>query len=218
MSCLGRVVSILLVTLLALSSMVMVESAFAQTIPKPDVPEFTAKLTASSLEVTINNKQTTDSQNINDESHLYYGFRFKDPNSMLGNWEYDPIYFVGASSYGTYYEASASNYTVISFPVDDYPFDGINHHTGISKNGPVEIQVMALIGIEIPTTEQNGTVYQFDGETSDWSPTQTVTISNESVSPSVPEFPFLLAIPILLSVLAVALTFRIRKLGNFRNQ
>ena len=37
-------------------------------------------------------------------------------------------------------------------------------------------------------------------------------------SPSVPEFPFLLALPILLSVLAVALTFRIRKLGNFRNQ
>lgn len=158
----------------------MVKPSNAQAITTPTIPEFTAKLTISSLEVTINNQQLTGSQNINDESHLYYGFRFKDPNSMLGNWEYDPIYFVGTSSYGTYYAASASNYTVISFPVDDYPFDGINHHTGISKNGPVEIQVMALIGIEIPTTEQNGTVYQFEGETSDWSGAKTITIGEES--------------------------------------
>ena len=192
----------------------MVGAVSAQSIHMPTIPEFTAKLTGSSLEVTINNQQLTDSQKINDEPHLYCGFRFKDPNSMFGGWEYAPIYFVGTSSYGTYYEASTRDYTVISFPVVDYPFDGINHHTGISKNGPVEIQVMALIGIEIPTTEQNGTVYQFDGETSDWSPTQTVRISDELVSPSpsVPEFPYMLVIPLLLSVLAIALIVKIKKL------
>jgi hypothetical protein len=37
-------------------------------------------------------------------------------------------------------------------------------------------------------------------------------------SPTVPEFPFLLAIPILLLAIVVALAFRIRKLGYFRNQ
>ncbi len=42
MSCLGRVFAILLVALLALSSMIMAESAFAQTIPKPSIPEFSS--------------------------------------------------------------------------------------------------------------------------------------------------------------------------------
>ena len=52
---------------------------------------------------------------------------------------------------------------------------------------------------------------------SDWSNIQTVTISNESISssPTVPEFLYLLVIPLLLSALAVALGFRIMKLGYF---
>jgi len=40
MSCLGRAYAILLVALLALSSLIMVESANAQSIPKPAVPQF----------------------------------------------------------------------------------------------------------------------------------------------------------------------------------
>ena len=166
-------------------SILTAKSVSAQTTPRPSVPEFTARLTASSLEVTIKNQPLTRFDDINvSNPSLYYGFRFKDPNSVPNNWEYVPIYFVGTSSYGTYYEASGSDYTIVSFSLDDYPFDGINHHTGISKNGPIDIQVMALIGIEIPTTEQNGTVYRFDGETSDWSNTQTITIPESNTSPT----------------------------------
>ena len=219
MARMGKCFCLCLVAILVVSSMLMINSTYAQTTSRPTVPEFRAKFTTSSLEVTINNQPISDSENTDTEKpHLYYGFRFKNPNSIIGNWEYDPIYFVGTSSYGTYYKASASDYTVISFPVDEYPFDGINHHTGISKNGPVEMQVIALIGIEIPTTEQNGSVYRFEGETSDWSPTQTITISDESVSPSpsptVPEFPSLLFIPLLISVLAGALVMRKKQLSK----
>lgn len=41
--------------------------------------------------------------------------------------------------------------------------------------------------------------------------------SSPTSSPSIPEFLFLLTVPLLLSVLAVALAFKIRKLGYFRN-
>jgi hypothetical protein len=78
------------------------------------------------------------------------------------NWEYVPIYFVGTSSYGTYYEASDSDYTIVSFSLDDYPFDGINHHTGISKNGPIDMQVIALLALRFQPRNKNGTVYRFE--------------------------------------------------------
>lgn len=179
--------ALILIGIVAIScmSVLTVESATAQTTNRPSVPEFTARLTASSLEVTIKNQPLTGFDDINvSNPSLYYGFRFKDPNNVPNNWEYVPIYFVGTSSYGTYYEASGSDYTIVSFSLDNYPFDGINHHTGISKSGPIDMQVMALIGIEVPTDQQGGKVYRFDGVTSDWSITQTLTISDESVSPS----------------------------------
>ena len=51
MSCLGRVLSILLVTLLTLSGLIMVEFVSAQAIPKPSVPEFTLKYVDNSYDV-----------------------------------------------------------------------------------------------------------------------------------------------------------------------
>jgi hypothetical protein len=182
--------ALILIGIMAISCMSILTAEYvsAQTT-RPSVPEFTARLTASSLEVTIKNQPLTGFDGINvSNPHLYYGFRFKDPNSVPNNWEYVPMYFVGTSSYGTYYEASGSDYTIVSFSLDDYPFDGINHHTGISKNGPIDMQVIALVGIEIPTTEQNGTVYRFEGEISDWSNIQTITLpaSSSSSTPTSP--------------------------------
>jgi hypothetical protein len=180
--------ALILIGIMAISCMriLTVESVSAQTIHRPSVPEFTARLTASSLEVTIKNQPITGFDDINVSNlSLYYGFRFKDPNNInIGDWYYAPIYFVGLSSYGTYYEASTSDYTIISFPLDNYPFDGANHRTGISKSGPIDMQVIALIGIEVPTDQQDGKVYRFDGVTSDWSNTQTITLPASSSSPS----------------------------------
>ena len=44
-------VSLLFVVVLAVSSLMMVESAFAQSIPKPSVPEFTVKFVDRSYSV-----------------------------------------------------------------------------------------------------------------------------------------------------------------------
>jgi hypothetical protein len=222
---------VILIGIMAIScmSILTTEYASAQTIHKPSVPEFTARLTASSLELTVKNQPLTGFENMNvDQPKLYYGFRFKDPNSTLGGWEYAPIFFVGTSSYGTYYEASASNQTVLSFSVYDYPFDGVNHRTGISKKGPIDIQVMALIGVEIPTTEQNGSVYRFEGETSDWSNTQTVSTPSDSPavstspvpdptpSPTVPELSWLMILPLLLGMFIVSIISRQRKTTDLK--
>ena len=210
------IVTIIIVT----SSLLLSPLANAQTIPRPAVPEFTARLTTSSLEVTIKNQPLTGFGDINvSNPHLYYGFRFKDPNSTLGGWNYAPIFFVGISSYGTYYEASASDYTIISFPIDDYPFEGENHHTGISKSGPIDMQVIALIGIEFPTDHQGGRVYGFDGVTSDWSNTQAITIPASSSSPTptstiIGNSTIALAISIMVVILALVISLMLY--GRYR--
>ena len=143
------------------------------TIPRPSVPEFTAEFAGSSLEVTIKNQPEPLMAMVSNTS-LYYGFRFKD-HMNIQDWNYAPLYYVLPSTYGTYYNASDSEYTVVSFPLGKYPL------TGISSSGQIDMQVVALIGNEVPTNYENGTVYTFIGPTSGWSNTQTVAIP---VSPS----------------------------------
>jgi hypothetical protein len=196
------VIVILLFSMLIAEIPVIVESQLTTPSPSPNPPEFTARFVPSSLEVTIKNQPITEylDKNISNPS-LYYGFRFKDHNATSANWHDDPMYyFFGMSSYGTYYKASASDYTIVSFPLENYPLK----YT--LNSGRIDLQAIALIGIEIPTSEQNGRVYAFDGVISGWSDVQTVTIpissSSPTASPTVPEFP-LWTIPLMLGLTAV---------------
>jgi hypothetical protein len=212
------VIVILLLSMLIAEIPVIAESQLTTPSPSPkpspSPPEYTARFVQSSLEVTIKNQPITAYLNTNiSNPSLYYGFRFKDHNATSANWHDDPMYyFFGISSYGTYYKASVSDYTVVSFPSDNYPLK----YT--LNSGRIDLQVIALIGNEIPTNEQNGRVYAFDGVISGWSDVQTVTIpissSSPTASPTVPEFTSW-AIPLLLSLTAVfaglLVYFRIRK-------
>ena len=78
------------------------------------------------------------------------------------------------------------------------------------------MQVMALVGNEVPTNYENGTVYGFDGVTSVWSSTQTITISENSGSPTptptVPELSWLAIVLLLLSGFSVAVMTSHRKI------
>ena len=145
------------------------------SIPKPSVPEFTAKANATDIEVTIKNQPLSSYENGTYPS-LYYGFKFKDLNARIGFWEYDPIFFVGSSTYGGYYKASDSEFTVVSLSIEGYDF----------PSGQIEIQAIALVGNQYPTDIQNGTVYGFEGEISDWSNIQTVTIGESQTPPPSP--------------------------------
>ncbi len=152
-----------------------VSAQTAQTIPRPSVPEFTAKVVDTTLEVTIKNQPLTPYENGSYPS-LYYMFRFKDNNTAIGQWDYDPMYFVLPSTYGGYHKASDSDFTTVSLSLDNYQY----------PSGQIDIQVIALIGNQYPTNEQreNRTVYAFEGETSDWSNPQYITISASSSSPT----------------------------------
>ena len=160
------------------------ESATANTsftlAPKPSEPDFSVSLVGpSSVEVTIRNQPLNAFQFPNGSyPNLYYGFRFWDHQTIIGGWEYVPEFFVGISSYGTYYQASNSDYTVVKVPLDSY----LQQLPSLSTGGQIDFQAMALIGNEYPTTEQGGAVYGFDGEESVWS-TQTIVIP-EPASPS----------------------------------
>ncbi|GEM_PF-1653038 len=155
---------LLLITVLTLSSLDIVGSVFAQSLPKPSVPEFTAKAVGNTIEVTIKNQPLTPYENGSYPS-LYYMFKYKDHNERVGFEYYDPVYFVLPSTYGGYYKASDSDFTVVSLSIEGRHF----------PSGQIDVRVIALVGNQYPTNMQNGTVYGFEGVLGSWSNIQTIS-------------------------------------------
>ena len=202
--------TLILILILAVSSLIMVKPAFAQSIPMPSVPEFTLSLVSrpneivapttiihfenKSIDVTIEN-QPFSSYNIIAEHtavNLWYQIQFKGYNGT--DWQLysdsmiTPIYF-------TYFTIqSTSNYTVISVPVNSDQAH-VGSVTNFPEGSQVDFQVRALIGQPFVDEQGGGYVPFFKGETGNWSNIQTITIGEISTSPSptptpaVPEFP-----------------------------
>jgi hypothetical protein len=141
----GKRAALLLIAILAVSSLIMVESAFAQSIPKPFVPEFTVKFVNASYNVTTTNpytgldetKQTSNNSieiTINNQpfdysnNQIYYNIRAKP--HYADNWtEIYPLQNRtsayngdGTFSFAEYISPdsptqSKSSYTIVTFPV-----------------------------------------------------------------------------------------------------
>lgn len=191
----SKPVGLLLIAVLILSSLTIVGSAFAQSISEPSVPDFTVKAVANTIEVTIKNQPLTPYEN-GSYPRLYYGFRFKDHNEKIGFWDYDPVYFVLPSTYGGYYKASDSDFTVVSLSLEGHHF----------PSGQIDIQAFALVGNQYPTNMQNGTVYGFEGVISGWSNTQPITI------PASPEsIQIILTVILIVAVIGVGLLVYFKK-------
>lgn len=176
-------------------------------------------VTNRSIQVSIKNQPFTQYTNENGNLiSLYYNISVKPHYG--GNWTYYPQTYTETS-----YPASSSEYTIRFFGFGGYA-DTVSPQIGyVSPGGEVDFRVQAQIGyftkvwISIGDSPlAGGLVPIFVGENSDWSNTQTVKIDDEAVSPSpsptVPEFPPLLVIPLLLSVIAVALIMRKKQLSN----
>jgi hypothetical protein len=171
-----------------------------------DVPEFTLKYADYSYDIPPKTTSTTDPytnetitttipgrhvENKTIEATInnnigasYYNFRYK--GRYTDKWSYYPFdpnaslpYFL-SDSYSVPYEASNSTYTVAALP--SYFFKDV------SEGGEVDVQVQALFGdfraepfghlfLPQPTYD-----FYFEGTTSDWSETQTITIG-ESLNP-----------------------------------
>lgn len=223
----GKCFWLCLVAILAVCSLIMVESASGQTIPKPSVPEFTVKFVDYSYDVpptygidqytgenitiqagyhvdnrtfvvTIRNQgisTTVDSNN--NVFGLLYNFRCK--GTYGSTWNYYPFHsnypgdpssaIYSTNLYGQYtggipfshiYPSSSSDLTTVSLSfaylqLQDAPADS-----------PIDFQVQALNGNAsiVHTGLLAGNYYTFTGQTSDWSPTQTLTISANNPSPT----------------------------------
>lgn len=195
-----------------------------------------------SIEFTIKNQQFTP---YNDSSGhtigMYYNFRYK--GNYANDWTYYPLNQNGQSvihynaglgndeaMYPPIYPASNSDYTVILLRLSLLgPPIGSQE---IPNGANVDFQIQGLIGYF--TVNNNGYVI-LTGESSDWSSTQTVTIGNissptpistitstplssssQSQSPTIPELSWLVIVPLLLAVFAVAFVVKHRKTDNLK--
>ena len=192
---------VLVIAALTLSSLAIVGSAFAQSLPKPSVPEFTAKVVDNTLEVTIKNQPLTPYENGSYPS-LYYMFKYKDHNERIGFEYYDPVYFVLPSTYGGYYKASYSDFTIVSLSLEGRQF----------PSEQIDIQAIALVGNQYPTDMQGGTVYGFEGVVGSWSNIQTVTFEE---NPDIPELPSWIILPLILMSSLTIILFKKKVWGQF---
>jgi hypothetical protein len=194
--------ALLLIAFLAVSSLIMVESALAQSIPKPSAPEFTLKLADHSydvpatystdpytgqnithpgyhvenktIDITIKNQPFASS--INGATYQLY-FNIRDKGSFEDNWT--ELSWTDRTS-GTLVPQSNSQYTVVSYPTQSYPI-----------NASLDFQIQALIGGYYQVTPQDPFIPSYTGfgilaaGESAWSSIQTITLNeSQTLSPS----------------------------------
>jgi hypothetical protein len=118
--------------------------------------------------ISIKNQQFTSSKDANGSyTSLFYNYRLK--GHFEDYWRY-------ANLYQGYYNASNADNTTIT--------DSVNVYISgkIPDGSQIDFQVQAIIGHEYIVRAQGGFGYYYNdykiaGETSDWSPIQTMTIS-----------------------------------------
>ena len=240
----NKSLSLVLVCMLTISSasLLMVKPANAQTIPAPSLPEFTVNYVGHPYEVqpTISTDPYTGEnttvpgyyvsnatielsiKNQPFNSHgtfsLYYEVRSKGHFGEDWTIQQTNIYTLTTEEWSSPLgiKPSTSEYTVIEYPADYTP------------NSQIDFQVAALLyndtsvfysdhPLAPPPINQVGhyELHPTLFSTTDWSPTQTITIPASSVSPTptVPEFPAIAILPLVLSLPLVGAMLRKRKVN-----
>jgi hypothetical protein len=200
---------IILAAILSVSSLIIVESAYAQTFPKPSVPEFTVRIAdysyvipATTPTYTINpytgeQEQATSgsagyhvenkSIEITIKNQPFTKYQIGDKWVLLyynvsykGYYGQDWSYY----PYNTYYDRfSRSAYCI---PWSDSEYTTISFP--IPQEGKIDIRVKAQIGYYTETQLNVAlpggpfTTASFTGESSDWSSTQTLTTGSNVVA------------------------------------
>jgi hypothetical protein len=183
-----KVLTLILVCITATACIAFVatEPANAQTT-SPSTPQATARIVQNKyIEISIKNQQFTPYTNsIGQHIGLYYNFKY----SKGDEWTYDPFMPDGTSAYSyggidrtepRLYIASNTEHTVIAYPIDK---------SWILNSS--DFQVQAQIGYIQQNGDSNwarvyGSTYSFFGESSSWSPIQTLSPTD---SPSPTETP-----------------------------
>lgn len=240
MSKISKTFALFLTLIIALSwlTILMVKPASAQSIPKPSVPDFTFKVMDESyveplvystnpftgetelvrggntvqkgrIEITIKNQPFTpyiDEKGGNVSLHYIFEFKghFTDWDNLFdsyagkqSNLEYTNIVL-------TYGEGSTLH----------------GEHLGYLQ-GQIDFRVKAELGYWTSVEAFPDYEYSFTGEISDWSNTQTIDLTDISVSDStspnptptstVPELSLLAIIPLIIALIPIALVKMVRK-------
>ena len=193
----GKLAVLLLIAVLAASNLLVVGSVFAESIPEPSVPEFTAQLADHSYDVPPTTTTTTNPYNNETITKTKPGYHIQNitidltiknqpyPKIINGNESF--VYFNVRTKPGfgdewtelyPYYSSSPvqsnSDYTVISLPTKTYEI-----------GYQIDIQVQAAIGYKFRTFGFLGHIesVDFQHKSSDWSNTQTITIEEIQTSP-----------------------------------
>ena len=205
----SKPVTLLLITLLAVPSLVMVSRVLAQSIPKPSVPEFTLELVDSSYDVPT----THEINPYTGENVTYEGYHVKSTSIQvkIENQPFAPyerqdlneafnrtIYFFYNIRIKGFY---TDNWIELYNPSDGYPQWSDSQYTlfsyvwggdggtlmgsksvNLPAGGEVDFQVEAMIGYVHRSGEPPWFPWTFYGETSGWSNTQTITIAESQTS------------------------------------
>jgi hypothetical protein len=178
--------SLTLIIAMSCLTLLILNSANAQTTPKPSVPLFTLDFVDRSF--TTNDGVYYDSKTIqvtvaNQPSlnhSLFYNVRYRVDS---GNWM--DLYTMDDA----YPPQSDSEYTIISVYLHPQ-----GNATLVPTNSIVDVQVEAMIGYIHRGYNPNHTSqldmypYVFTGETSGWSNTQTIILATAQPSSTVSEF------------------------------
>ncbi len=183
-----------------------------------------------SIIISIRNQQFSSFKDSNGNT-IVLSYNVSSMGHYSDNWSYYPDAW-----WKTPLITSNGDYTVISF---GYNYDESNSYTylmNIPESGQVDFRVEGLIGYfnetikRYPVPGGEFHVLSFMGESSGWSNIQTISIPDGKVitsestnpavtsvpSPTVPELSWLVIVPLLLSMFAVAVIFRHRKTSNLK--
>jgi hypothetical protein len=225
--------ALVLLLVLLTSSLITIESASAQSIPKPSVPEFTVNLADHSYDVPSRTFQTTDPYNNKTTTINYPSSHVKNfsieitianqpfPPTIKGNTsilyynlQQKPHFgqewaqrYNQNTSIGTLTPQSNSGFTVISFLIDPANFEVGNQ---------IDYQVEAILAYQYTSYEYlehldpwyHGPYpvpvnHTVFVESSGWSPTQTFTMPNTSTSQSSTPLTSMIIIPLAAVVILI---------------
>ncbi len=205
----NRIFALAIIVLLVASNLVLVESALAQSIPKPSVPEFSLKLVDHSYDVPSSSTTTTDPYTGEQTITTHPGYHVKNFTVEISvkNQQFTSSSISNQYSASMYYNVSYKGHYSDEwryYPSGMYAFDSdawpriipqsSSDYTvipfGAPDEGKLDIRVQGQLGYydeyqwRFPAPGQPFDVYVFNGELSGWSSTQTISISDGSVSAS----------------------------------
>ena len=192
----SKALALMLITAFAVSSFVMAGSVFAQSTSKPSVPEFTVKYVDNSYYVP----PTTTTDPYTGETVTQGGFYGKGKPEIEITIKNQP--FTGLHYQVRTKGHFSQDWSIVEYwikeaynPPDPYPeqdytaeYTILKFGSLVSQNipsrGQIDIQVQALIGHDTIRGDPAHSalynmyypIYDFSGESSGWSDTQTLTI------------------------------------------